>query len=89
MDEVVPDDTSTLVDQSEYPSCVILTVCEPVPIPEIVSGVLPLYEPSTYARAPEGEDWTWMEPVVAGVRDNVADMDDCLSAITSTDVGQF
>ena len=86
---MLPDDTSTLVDQSEYPSCVILTVCEPVPISEINSGVLLLYEPSTYTHAPEGEERTWMKPVVAGVRDNVADMDDCLSAITSTDVGQF
>ena len=86
---MLPDDTSTLVDQSEYLSCVILTVCEPVPMPEIVSGVLPLYEPSTYVRAPEGEDLTLIEPVVAGVRDNVATMDDASPAFNSIDVCQF
>lgn len=86
---MLPDDTSTLVDQSEYPSHVTLTVCDPVPMPEITSGVLPLYEPSTYACAPDGEEVTEMEPVLSGVRDNVADMDDVASAFTSTDVGQF
>ena len=64
-------------------------MCEPVAIPEIVSGVLPLYEPSTYVRAPEGEEVTEMEPVLSGVRDNVADMDDVSPAFTSIDVGQF
>ena len=82
-------DTSTLVDQSEYLSCVILTVCEPVATPEIDSGVLPLYEPSTYACAPEGEEVIEMEPVVSGVRDNVADTDDVSPAFNSIDVGQF
>ena len=64
-------------------------MCEPVAIPEIDSGVLPLYEPSTYVRAPDGEDVTEIEPVVSGVRDNVADMGNVSSAITSIDVGQF
>jgi hypothetical protein len=60
-----------------------------MPIPEIVSGVLPLYEPSTYARAPEGEEVTEIEPVLSGVRDNVADMSDVSPTLNSIDVRQF
>ncbi len=56
-------------------------------MPEIVSGVLPLYEPSTYVRAPEGEEETEIEPVIGGIGDNVADMNS-VSLSNSIDVCQ-